>query len=89
MMALLYGVVPASKDTWIDCLVVPELAEHMLAFIYIARSMMGPLYGTVSTFEDAWIGSLVRPDLIPRQAPTIEWPFPIVEHWWPFSMHLL
>ena len=34
---------------------LPESLEHMLAFIYIAYSMMALLYETVSIFEDTWI----------------------------------
>ena len=37
---------------------LPEVLEHMLAFIYIAYSMMASLYETVSTFEDTWIECL-------------------------------
>ena len=37
---------------------LPESLEHMLAFIYIAYSMMALLYETVSTFEDTWIECL-------------------------------
>ena len=33
----------------------PESLDHMLAFIYMAYSMMALLYETVSTFEDTWI----------------------------------
>ena len=42
---------------------LPESLDHMLAFIYIAYSMMALLYETVSTFEDTWIeclGDLAR-----------------------------
>ena len=34
---------------------LPESLEHMLAFIYIAYSMMALLYETVPAFEDTWI----------------------------------
>lgn len=37
---------------------LPESLEHMLAFIYIAYSMIALLYETVSTFEDTWIECL-------------------------------
>ena len=37
---------------------LPESLEHMLAFIYIAYSMMTLLYETVPTFEDTWIDCL-------------------------------
>ena len=37
---------------------LPESIEHMLAFIYIAYSMMALLYETVGTFEDTWIECL-------------------------------
>lgn len=37
---------------------LPQSLEHMLAFIYIAYSMMALLYETVSTFEDTWIECL-------------------------------
>ena len=37
---------------------LPESLEHMLAFIYIAYSMMALLYETVTTFEDTWIECL-------------------------------
>ena len=37
---------------------LPESKEHMLAFIYIAYSMMALLYETVSTFECTWIECL-------------------------------
>lgn len=37
---------------------LPESLDHMLAFIYIAYSMMALLYETVATFEDTWIESL-------------------------------
>ena len=37
---------------------LPESLEHMLAFIYIAYSMMALLYEQVSTFEDTWIECL-------------------------------
>ena len=39
---------------------LPQSLEHMLAFIYIAYSMMALLYETVSTFEDTWIECLGR-----------------------------
>ena len=37
---------------------LPESLEHMLAFIYIAYSMMALLYESVNTFEDTWIECL-------------------------------
>ena len=37
---------------------LPESLEHMLAFIYIAYSMMALLYETVPAFEDTWIECL-------------------------------
>ena len=37
---------------------LPDSLEHMLAFIYIAYSMMALLYETLPTFEDAWIECL-------------------------------
>ena len=37
---------------------LPESLEHMLAFIYIAYSMMALLYETVRAFEDTWIECL-------------------------------
>ena len=37
---------------------LPESLEHMLAFIYIAYTMMALLYETVSIFEDTWIECL-------------------------------
>ena len=37
---------------------LPESLEHMLAFIYIAYSMMALLYETVPAFEDKWIDCL-------------------------------
>ena len=37
---------------------LPDSLEHMLAFIYIAYSMMALLYETVPTFEDTWIECL-------------------------------
>ena len=37
---------------------LPESLEHMLAFIYIAYSMIALLYETISTFEDTWIECL-------------------------------
>ncbi|MCJ1463934.1 hypothetical protein MMC07_002543 [Pseudocyphellaria aurata] len=37
---------------------LPESLDHMLAFIYIAYSMVALLYETVSTFEDTWIECL-------------------------------
>ena len=37
---------------------LPDSLEHMLAFIYIAYSMMALLYETVPTFEDTWIDCL-------------------------------
>ena len=37
---------------------LPDSLEHMLAFIYIAYSMMALLFETVPTFEDTWIECL-------------------------------
>lgn len=37
---------------------LPDSLEHMLAFIYIAYSMMALLYETVPTFGDTWIEGL-------------------------------
>ncbi|KAL6717752.1 hypothetical protein ACLMJK_003837 [Lecanora helva] len=37
---------------------LPESIEHMLAFIYIAYSMVALLYETVSAFEDTWVECL-------------------------------
>ncbi|KAH0565567.1 hypothetical protein GP486_001035 [Trichoglossum hirsutum] len=37
---------------------LPDSLEHMLAFIYLAYSMMALLYETVPTFEDTWIECL-------------------------------
>lgn len=37
---------------------LPASIDHMLAFIYIAYSMMALLYETVTTFEDTWIECL-------------------------------
>ncbi|KAJ0167490.1 Uncharacterized protein CTA2_2314 [Colletotrichum tanaceti] len=37
---------------------LPASLEHMLAFIYLAYSMMALLYETVPTFEDTWIECL-------------------------------
>ena len=37
---------------------LPGSLEHMLAFIYIAYSMMALLFETVPTFDDTWIESL-------------------------------
>ena len=37
---------------------LPESLEHMLAFIYIAYSMMALLYETVPAFKDTWIDRL-------------------------------
>ena len=34
---------------------LPESLDHMLAFIYIAYSMMALLYETVPSFENTWI----------------------------------
>ena len=42
---------------------LPESLEHMLAFIYIAYSMMTLLYETIPTFEETWtecLGDLGR-----------------------------
>ena len=46
---------------------LPESLEHMLAFIYIAYTMMALLYETVSTFEDTWIECLGTVSLYPCQ----------------------
>ena len=37
---------------------LPDSLDHMLAFIYIAYSMMALLYETVPTFEDTWVECL-------------------------------
>ncbi|KAL8789334.1 MAG: hypothetical protein Q9213_001257 [Squamulea squamosa] len=37
---------------------LPASLDHMLAFIYIAYSMVALLYETVTTFEDTWIECL-------------------------------
>ncbi|KAI9878115.1 MAG: hypothetical protein M1830_001832 [Pleopsidium flavum] len=37
---------------------LPDSLDHMLAFIYLAYSMMALLYETVPTFEDTWIECL-------------------------------
>ena len=37
---------------------LPDSLEHMLAFLYIAYSMMAQLYETVPTFDDTWIECL-------------------------------
>ena len=37
---------------------LPESRDHMLAFIYIAYSVVALLYETVPTFEDTWIECL-------------------------------
>ena len=37
---------------------LPALLDHMLAFIYLAYSMMALLYETVPAFEDTWIERL-------------------------------
>ena len=37
---------------------LPASIDHMLAFIYIAYSMMALLYETVPTFEDTWVECL-------------------------------
>ncbi|KAI9793696.1 MAG: hypothetical protein M1816_007591 [Peltula sp. TS41687] len=42
---------------------LPSSLDHMLAFIYLAYSMMALLYETVPTFEDTWVeclGDLAR-----------------------------
>src|SRR5213078_2329412 len=42
---------------------LPASLDHMLAFIYLAYSMMALLYETVPTFEETWIeclGDLAR-----------------------------
>lgn len=38
--------------------VLSAFLDHMLAFIYLASSMMALLYETVPTFEDTWIECL-------------------------------
>ncbi|MCJ1456853.1 hypothetical protein MMC28_007219 [Mycoblastus sanguinarius] len=43
---------------------LPESQEHILAFIYIAYSMMTLLYETVPTFEDTWIECLGKVTVI-------------------------
>lgn len=51
---------------------LPDSLEHMLAFIYIAYTMMALLYETVPAFEDTWIECLgkhwfphiERPDIL-------------------------
>ncbi|KAL2056571.1 hypothetical protein ABVK25_002965 [Lepraria finkii] len=40
---------------------LPDSLEHMLAFIYIAYTMMALLYETVSAFEGIWTEFLGRP----------------------------
>ena len=42
---------------------LPDSLEHMLAFIYIAYSMMALLFETVPTFEDTWIECLGKTSL--------------------------
>jgi hypothetical protein len=37
---------------------LPQSLEHMLAFVYLAYSMMALLYETVPAFEDTWIECL-------------------------------
>jgi hypothetical protein len=37
---------------------LPASLDHILAFIYLAYSMMALLYETVPAFEDTWIESL-------------------------------
>ncbi len=37
---------------------LPESRDHMLAFMYIAYSVVALLYETVPTFEDTWIECL-------------------------------
>lgn len=37
---------------------LPASLDHMLAFIYLAYSMMALLYETVPAFEDTWIECL-------------------------------
>ncbi len=37
---------------------LPDSLEHMLAFVYLAYSMMALLYETVPTFEDTWVECL-------------------------------
>ncbi len=42
---------------------LPASSDHMLAFIYVAHSMMALLYETVSAFEETWmecLGDLAR-----------------------------
>jgi hypothetical protein len=38
---------------------LPDLPEHMLAFIYLAYSMMALLKESVPAFEDTWIDGLL------------------------------
>ena len=37
---------------------LPHSLEHMLAFVYLAYSMMSLLYETVPAFEDTWVECL-------------------------------
>lgn len=37
---------------------LPASLDHMLAFIYLAYSMMALLYQTVPEFEDTWVECL-------------------------------
>jgi hypothetical protein len=39
--------------------------DHMLAFIYMAYSMVALLYETVPAFEDTWIESVTNLCIIP------------------------
>lgn len=54
---------------------LPESLEHMLAFIYIAYSMMALLYETVPAFEDTWIECLGTklPQAVPQQGLLINY----------------
>ncbi|KAH7070565.1 hypothetical protein BKA63DRAFT_80045 [Paraphoma chrysanthemicola] len=65
MIALLYETVPASKDTWNECLGDSRLRcrlsdsiDYMLAFIYLAYQMMALLYETVPASKNTGIECL-------------------------------
>ncbi|KAI4264887.1 MAG: hypothetical protein L6R42_000001 [Xanthoria sp. 1 TBL-2021] len=54
---------------------LPASLDHMLAFIYIAYSMMGLLYETVTAFEDTWIeclGDLARYRMVIEDGSTAD-----------------
>lgn len=61
---------------------LPDSLEHMLAFIYIAYSMMALLYETVPAFEDTWIeclgkfSSLINGVLLTYGIPRRSWQIP-------------